>query len=64
MVVRYGDNDKYDEYRFCPECEKHNTISEEFYLETILTECKTICTECGHENYWEYGNFIMEYKER
>lgn len=58
MVINYGKDNQYEDENYCPICDSPNIFEDEDYMENILTECKTICSKCGHINYWAYGLFI------
>lgn len=48
----------YDDKRYCQMCGELNTIKSTDADNTeIICECETVCTHCGHEDYWVRGHF-------
>lgn len=41
----------------CPECKGVNQNYEKRFGDHQMTECKTKCNQCNHEDYWTNGSF-------
>lgn len=48
---------KYDDKLFCVKCGSMNEITVKDRCDNIICECETLCSECGHEDYWATGFF-------
>ena len=49
---------KYDDPEYCNKCgEKSNLIGAEDYDSGVMSEARTVCGSCGHEDYWAFGFF-------
>lgn len=49
---------KYDNQYKCPKCGSDNNIwDDDWWPHTIMLECKTECTCCGHKDYWVHGRY-------
>tara|TARA_R110000803_G_C11989465_1_gene321810 strand:- start:27321 stop:27737 length:417 start_codon:yes stop_codon:yes gene_type:complete len=44
----------------CTECGGENQLTDKAYDGGHVSECKTICTNCGHPSYWAFGYFQNE----
>lgn len=48
----------YDVPNSCNKCGgDNNEIEEKYYLDNIMCECTTKCSDCAFEDYWAYGFF-------
>ena len=55
---------KYKSVERCPRCNSENKFTVADMCGYQLTEAKTKCTECGHEDYWANGNYGSESEKR
>lgn len=47
---------KYDDKEICPDCGSHDQLIKPISTDGgHLSECETMCLDCGEGNYWAYG---------
>ena len=48
---------KFDDKHICVKCSGLNEIVIKDTLNdgSVISECETECTKCGHKDYWGYG---------
>lgn len=54
---QYKKPTQYDLVSSCNKCGGVNDYSVIDAMESIITECKTKCKDCGFEDHWAYGFF-------
>ena len=56
----------YDDYDKCTKCDGLNNVKITDITAGCVCEIETICSKCGHEDFWAYGFYeskIMTYDE-
>ena len=48
---------KYHNPDSCNRCTSKNEVTVVDQIDGHMSECKTVCTVCGHKDYWAFGFF-------
>lgn len=48
---------EYHHKESCNKCCGTNNIVVTDFTDSFVSECETICSECGHKDYWAHGFF-------